>query len=217
MQRSAKAVKKLIAGAVTVAVLATLFVASEPIHGQATTAAPAAAHKIGLIDMAEVFKEYEKFKTAREALQAEIEKSEGVAKAMIDEMKQINDQATTSDFKQDSPQYKELEQRMITKKSELEAYRASQQRDFLRKESEIYKQVYLETQDMVEKYAKYFKYTLVMRFNRQSVEDAANPQEVIQSMNRQVVYHEATDDITDAVLQQLNTQYAKAKQSASAR
>lgn len=210
--------KKLIAGAVTVAVLATLFVTSEPIHGQQANpaATPAAAHKIGLIDMAEVFKEYEKFKTARQALQSEIEQSEAEAKRMIDEMKQINDQATSGEFKQDTPQFKELEQRMITKKSELEAYRASQQRDFLRKESEIYKQVYLETQDMVEKYATHFKYTLVMRFNRQSVEDAANPQEVIQSMNRQVVFHQQSDDITDAVLRALNDSY-KTKQSASAR
>ena len=92
---------------------------------------------------------------------------------------------------------------MITKKSELEAYRASQQRDFLRKESEIYKQVYLETQDMVQKYANAYQYTLIMRFNRSSVEDAENPQEVIQSMNRQVVYHKKGDDITDPVLRGL--------------
>ena len=85
MQRSAKAVKKLIAGAVTIAVLATLFVTSEPIHGQQSVGASAGPHKIGLIDMAEVFKEYEKFKTLRESLQTEIEKSESVAKGMIED------------------------------------------------------------------------------------------------------------------------------------
>jgi len=206
-------VKKLIAGAVTVAVLATLFVTSEPIHGQ-QGAADASAHKIGLIDMAEVFKEYEKFKAMRESLQAEIEKSEAQAKGMIEQMQQLQEQAKSGQFKQDSPQFKQLEQQMIAKKSELEAYRASQQRDFLRKESEIYKQVYLETQDMVEKYAQHFSYTLVMRFNRSSVEDAENPQEVIQSMNRQVVFHRNGDDITDAVLRALNQSY-QTKQSAS--
>lgn len=202
--------KKLIAGAVTVAVLATLFVTSEPIHGQQqASAADAAPHKVGLIDMAEVFKEYEKFKILRESLQAEIERSETTAKAKVEEMKKLQEQAQDGGFKQDSPQFQELERQMITKKSELEAYRASQQRDFLRKESEIYKQVYLETQDMVKKYAEYFNYTLVMRFNRASVENAENPQEVIQSMNRQVVYHRSGDDITDAVLLQLNSQYTK--------
>lgn len=205
--------KKLIAGAVTVAVLTTLFVTSEPIHGQQGAAEPS-VHKVGLIDMAEVFKEYEKFKTLRESLQAEIEKSEATAKAMIADMQKLQEQAQSGQFKQDSPQFKNLEQQLITKKSELEAYRASQQREFLRKESEIYKQVYLETQDMVEKYAQHFKYTLVMRFNRASVEDAENPQEVIQSMNRQVVFHRQGDDITDAVLRALNDRYS---QSASAR
>src|SRR5690606_14114952 len=208
-QRSAKAVKKLIAGAVTVAVLTSLFVASEPIHGQQGAAEAPTAHKVGLIDMAEVFKEYEKFKTLRESLQAEIDKSEAQAKAMIQEMQKLQEQAKSGQFKQDSPQFKQLEQQLIAKKSELEAFRASQQREFLRKESEISKQVYLETQDMVKLYANHFGYTLIMRFNRNSVETAENPQEVIQSMNRQVVFHRAGDDITDPVLKQLNSQYAK--------
>jgi Skp family chaperone for outer membrane proteins len=208
MQRSAKAVKKLIAGAVTIAVLTSLFVASEPIHGQQGAEAPT-AHKVGLIDMAEVFKEYEKFKTLRESLQADIEKSEAQAKAMIQEMQKLQEQAKTGQFKEDSPQFKQLEQQLIAKKSELEAFRAGQQREFLRKESEIYKQVYLETQDMVSLYAKHFGYTLVMRFNRNSVETADNPQEVIQSMNRQVVFHRTGDDITNPVLQKLNEVYSK--------
>ena len=200
--------KKLIAGAVTVAVLATLFVTSEPIHGQQQSAGTATAtHKIGLIDMAEVFKEYEKFKTQKESLQAEIEQSELKAKAMLEDMKKLQQQAQDGGFKQDSPQFKQLEQQMITKKSELEAYRASQQREFLRKESEIYKQVYLETQDMVQMAAKHFGFTLVLRFSRSSVEDAENPQEVIQSMNRQVVFHQSGDDITDDIIRALNDRY----------
>jgi len=47
----------------------------------------------------------------------------------------------------------------------------------------------------------------ILRFNREDVNAAKNPQEVLQSMNRQVVYFYAKDDITDRVLQYLNKRY----------
>jgi outer membrane protein len=209
-------VKKLIFGAMAIAVLASLLVVSETIQGQ-QSAAPAAAetvpHKVGLIDMAEVFKEYQKFKTLREALQSEIEQSDSKAKAMIEEMRQLQEQLQSGQLKQDSPEYKNIEQTLISRKSDLETFRQVQQRDFLRKESEIYKQVYLEVQDAVNKYAAYYHYTLIMRFNRTKVEEAENPQEVIQSMNRQVVFHRTNDDITKPVLDYLNKTYGSSQQS----
>lgn len=210
--------KKLIAGAVTVAVLTSLFITSEPTHGQqGAEGSPSSVHKIGLIDMAEVFKEYDKFKALRESLQAEIERSEAQAKAMLEEMQRLNEQAKSGDFDQNSPQFKQIEQQLIEKESQLKSFRNSQQREFLKKESEIYKQVYLETQDTVKLYADQFDYTLVMRFNRSSVAKADNPQEVIQSMNRQVVFHRDGDDITEPVLRYLNSQYAKQTAAAPTR
>jgi Skp family chaperone for outer membrane proteins len=206
MQRSAKAVKKLIMCALAVAMLASLFVVSETIQGQSTTA-DAKPHQVGLIDMAHVFKEYDKFKALRDELQAEIERSDAQAKAMIEEMQQLQQQAQSGQLKQDSPEFKQIEQTMIQKQADLESFRKVQQRDFLRKESEIYKQVYLETQKAVQLYAQHFNYTLVMRFNRAKVEEAENPQAVLQSMNRQVVFHRGQDDITQPVLDYLNRTY----------
>lgn len=200
--------KKLIVGAMAVAMLASLFVVHGTIQGQGQQRAAAdLPHKVGLIDMAQVFKDYEKFKTHREALQAEIEQSDAKAKQMLAEMKQLQEVAQSGQLKQDSEQYQQIEQQLITKKGELESYRQVQQREFLRKESEIYKQVYLEVQDMVEKFANAFNYTLIVRFNASKVDEAENPQEVIQSMNRQVVFHRHKDDITPRILQALNDRY----------
>ena len=198
--------KKIIVGAMAVAMLASLFVVSETIQGQdaKTSAGP---HQVGLIDMAEVFQDYEKFKALREALQAEVERSSAEAQAKLEQMKQLQGQA--AQLKQDSPDFQAIEKQLLTMKADLESFRQVQQRDFLRKESEIYKQVYMEVQDAVNKYAEYKNLTLIMRFNRSKVEEAENPQEVIQSMNRQVVYHRTSDDITDAVLGYLNREYTK--------
>ncbi len=202
--------KKLIMCALAVAMLASLFVASETIQGQSTSA-DAKPHQVGLIDMAYVFKEYDKFKALREELQSEIERSDAQAKAMIEEMQQLQQQAQSGQLKQDSPEFKQIEQAMIQKQADLESFRKVQQRDFLRKESEIYKQVYLETQKAVQLYAQHFNYTLIMRFNRAKVEEAENPQAVLQSMNRQVVFNRGQDDITQPVLDYLNRTYQGAK------
>ena len=81
--------------------------------------------------------------------------------------------------------------------------------EFLRAEADIYKTVYLEVQDAVTMYAEHYNYTLIMRFNRAKVEDAENPQEIIQSMNRPVVYYNDQDDLTEPILQYLNNQYGR--------
>jgi len=192
-----------------VAMVASLFVVSGKIQGQQRN--PAASkdlpHKVGLIDMAQVFKDYEKFKTLREGLQAQIEQSDAQAKQMLAEMQALQDQAKSGQLKQGSPEFQQIEEQLITKKGQLEAFRQVQQREFLRKESEIYKQVYLEVQDMVSKFAEHFNYTLIVRFNRSKVDEAENPQEVIQSMNRQVVYHRGQDDITPRIVDALNGSY----------
>ena len=103
----------------------------------------------------------------------------------------------------------DLEEQLVSRSTELETFRKVKQREFLRKEADIYKTVYLEVQDAVQKYAGYYKYTLIMRFNRDKVGSAENPQEIIQSMNRPVVFHRTQDDLTDPILRYLNDQYSK--------
>ncbi|HEY4261494.1 MAG TPA: OmpH family outer membrane protein, partial [Schlesneria sp.] len=65
---------------------------------------------------------------------------------------------------------------------------------------------YNETSEAVKKYADFYKYTLVIRFNREDL-DTENPQNLLQGMNRQVVYHRGEDDITVSVLDYLNRRY----------
>lgn len=203
--------KKLIIGTLAAAIAVGLFFGVRPGVGQeASTAQPQGGpHQIGLIDMAQVFKEYEKFKTLSDGLRAEVEASDAEAKEKIDELQQIQSQLTSGTLTEGSAEYATLEASLATKSSELETFRKLKQRDFLRKEADIYKTVYLEVQDAVQKYARYYKYTLIMRFNRDKVEDAENPQDIIQSMNRPVVFHRPEDDLTDPILNYLNGEYRK--------
>ena len=202
--------KKLIVCLAAVAVVAgTLIAAREGVGQEGSASTAKTPHQIGLIDMAHVFKEYEKFKALSDGLRAEVEASDAEAKAMVEVMQQLQNELTSGTLAEGSPEYTAKEQQLVQRNAELESFRKLKQRDFLRAEADIYKTVYLEVQDAVSKYADYYDYTLIMRFNRTKVEDAENPQEIIQSMNRPVVYHRNKDDLTDPILGFLNSEYRK--------
>ncbi|REJ91966.1 MAG: OmpH family outer membrane protein [Planctomycetota bacterium] len=211
-QRSAIAVKKLIVCLAAAAVVVGTLITAREGAGQDNKPQSQSAktpHQIGLIDMAHVFKEYEKFKALSDSLRAEVESSDAEAKAMVEVMQQLQAELTSGTLTEGSPEYSAKEQQLLQKQAELESFRKMKQRDFLRAEADIYKTVYLEVQDAVTKYAEYYNYTLIMRFNRAKVEDAENPQEIIQSMNRPVVFHRSKDDLTDPILGFLNSNYRK--------
>ncbi|QDT40624.1 Outer membrane protein (OmpH-like) [Gimesia alba] len=198
--------KKFITSAMVIAIAGCFGCLTETASAQNTAPANAKSveHKVGLIDMAHVFKNYTKFTALREELKAEIQQSDAKAKAMAEQIQAV--QKEMQDFKQGSPEYLAREKQLAQAASDFEAFRKVAQRDFLRKESRIYHTIYMEVTDTVKKYAKIYNYTLIMRFNRENL-DTDDPKKLIQGMNRQVVYHRADDDITLSVLDYLNRSY----------
>lgn len=209
--------KKLISLSIVAAICAGFATSA---CGQNSSAAPAPSadtpHKVGLIDMARVFKEYKKFENLREDLKSEIAQSDEQAKAMATELQKLQEEMKT--FEQGKPEYNSLEKQLAEKASKFEAFRKVAQRDFLRKESQIYKTVYLEVVDVVKKYSEIYHYTLILRFNSEKIE-GSDPQKLIQGLNRQVIFHRPDDNITDSVITYLNRNYpgAQAAQPAGTR
>lgn len=188
------------------AAIVGLFVAQASVSA-ADPAAAAAPHQIGLIDMAHIFKNYEKFKDQTTGLQKAAEDAEAQAQAMVERGKQGQEQI--KNLQVGSPEYTRIESDLIKLKNELETFRQVEQQKIVRQQAEVYKTIYLEVQDLVNRYAAHYKYTLVIRFNRGDVADAGNPQAILQNMNRQVVYYQPQDDITEPILKHLNDQYRK--------
>lgn len=196
--------KRVLLSALTVAVcLAT----TNDVLAQNTSAPPAGPAKIGLIDMAKVFQDYQKFKDLREQLKTEIERSDARAKQLANAVTTI--QTKMKDLKPGSPAYAQMEKELLNARGAFEAFRAGEQRDLMRKESQIYKEIYVEVTKAVAAYANYQKYTLVIRFSPKGAEASETPQQIVDSMNRQVVYHRPNDDITQPVLNYLNRSYSK--------
>lgn len=182
------------------------------------SAQKAEKHHTALIDMAHVFKNYKKFTALTEALQSEIEQSDQSAQKMLGEIQGLQQQLTSGVVKEGTPDFVQLESKMLKAQTDLETFRRTTQRDFLRREAEIYKTVYVEVERHVEQYSKYYDYALVLRFNREQVNSAENPRAIMNGLNRQVVYFRQRDDITDPILSFLNDQWDKqqAVQPASA-
>lgn len=217
--------KKFIQSAFPIAVVAGLLTVGNTAWAQsgkpAKSAAPAAKegaategrpHRVGLIDMAHVFKHYEKFEYLREDLKVKITESEGQAKQMAETIKSL--QAKMKEHKEGSPEFGEMEQRLAKGSAEFETFRRSTQREILKEESAIYHQVYMEVADAVKKYSKYYGYTLVLRFNSEDL-NPEDPQGLIQGMNRQVVFFQEEDDMTTSVLQHLNDKFKESQGGAA--
>lgn len=201
--------KKFLLSAAVVATLSLTILTGVSSAQTQPAARNTAPHKVGLIDMAHVFKNYSKFTALRDELKEQIAQSDGQAKQMAEKIKALQSQLKSGQLKEGSPGYVAKERELIQATSDFEVFRKGAQRDFLRKESQIYKTVYMEVVDSVQKYAEYYNYTLVMRFSRDELEDDAEPQEVLQRMNKQVVFHRGEDDITLSVLDYLNRKYTQ--------
>ena len=126
------------------------------------------------------------------------------------------EQTELKGFKEGSEEYSRVEKTLLTHTTQAEAYRKSQQRDLIRKEAQIYKTIYLEVSDAVEKYAQHFSFTLVLRFSADELNGQENPEDVMRGLNRQVVYYRPSEDITNAICEFLNRRYARTASTAPA-
>ncbi|MBL4884707.1 MAG: OmpH family outer membrane protein [Planctomycetaceae bacterium] len=184
---------------------------------QAQTPAETQSKKsIGLIDMAHLFKEYKKFADKRDTLRNEIKGSDEQAKAMAEKLKTMQVQLKSGTFAEGSDEFNQLEANLITGATQFEAYKKTQQQRFLRSESKVYKEIYLEVIEVVGTYANYYNYDVIVRFNRSTVSETDSAQDLITNMNKQVVWHNQGIDITDQVLKFLNDRYQPVAKTATA-
>ena len=199
--------KKSLLLAAAFAVSSHLSTFTLPGRADEATSSAAVVNKVGLIDMAHIFKNYKKLDGMREELKAELAAGDAKAKQMVSQLKTLDEQL--KQMKPGSAGYADKEKQLLQVNADFEAFRKGVQRDLIRKESQMYKSVYLEVTEAVQKYAHHYKYSIILRYGREDVSNADDPQAVINSMNRQVVYNREEDDITTPVLQFLNRNYEK--------
>ncbi len=215
--------KKLLLSCAVLASLASVLVnayGQAPSTGSTKRVTPAAAaaaeapHKIGLVDMGRVFKEYRKFEVLRDEWKVEFTANEDNLKAMAAQIQKVIEQMKT--YKAGTDEFVKLEAQQAQMAAKFETTRKNSQRELVRQEADIYKIVYLETMDVVKKFADTFGYTLVMRFNSEEVE-GEDLQKLQIGLNRVIVYHRTEDDLTDGVVGHLNKMYDKVNKPSPAK
>jgi Skp family chaperone for outer membrane proteins len=196
-------VKRTITTLTTFAVLAGLIVTA---RAQNTTDSSKLPVKIGLVDMAKVFKDYDKFNDMRESLKAEMQAQLEGAQKIAADAKKVTDELAL--IKKGTEKYITLEQKLARLSSDFETKRKLAQANYVRREAEIFEKIYTESTTIIEQYAKYYKYTLILRFNSEPV-NAEDPKSLAASLNKLVIYNRPSDDLTGAIVGHLNKNYVK--------
>ena len=173
---------------------------------QGTKAAPS---RVAVIDMAEVFANYDKFEDVRKQLETEIEASSGRSKELIGQMQTIQKTLQSGTYKQDSPEYVQAAADLNKLQTDLKVEQTNVSRKFMKKEAENYKAIYGEVTEAVALFCKYRGYSMVIRSRKDGVTGSENPGDILQNMNRLVVYNAPEDDITDAIIKYLDGKYSK--------
>lgn len=158
--------------------------------------------RVGLIDLAHVLKNYTKFTRNTEEINAEAKKKEDEVKALQAEVRDLVKQQ--QELRPESSIYVKVANDATKKRAELEAMAQNAQREIARRQAGVLHQTYQEIEAAVQQYATARGLTLVLRTTRDADVSSANPQDVLQEINRPVVYSAPELDITEAIVQMLN-------------
>ncbi len=169
-------------------------------------------HKIALIDMEYVFKNYEKLKYLQEEMKADLQVEDNKLKDKAKKGQQMV--AELKDYKPDTPEYDARRQKIEKLDTDMKFDQKQIQARLQRENAKITLTVYHEMHDAVEKFCKHFNYTLAIQFTRTEA-NSSDPQRMMQVMNQQVVYYrkadsgKCKDDLSEPVVKWLNEKYAK--------
>ena len=189
--------------------VATILLAAQPATILAQDANSASApHKIALIDISKVLKNYKKVDALRAEIKAEIAKSEPHRTSIGKKLETLKKRLGSGSLEPGSAKAAELEQQADSLKAELVVFNKNERKRILRREAQLLKTIHGEIKGVVKRAADAWGYTLVLRFNSTSTE-ATTPNSVVGELQRQVVYHRAEDDITKPVIEFLNKQFLK--------
>jgi outer membrane protein len=158
--------------------------------------------RIALVDIAYIFKNYDKFTRLSEQMKEDVQIREKEIQQAQSELKTL--MARRATFKPDSPDFKSLDEQIARRKAELELMADGARREFTQREAALYHQTYQEIELVIKRFAEDRNLSLVLRSSRDEAVSPSNPQDVIKEVSQQVLYAQPQMDITDTILAMLN-------------
>jgi Skp family chaperone for outer membrane proteins len=172
-------------------------------------AAPAAAQpaaaarpQVALVDVNFIFKNHARFKMRMEEFRQEVTRAEADAKQKSEAVRKLAERLQSNEFTRGSQEYKQLEEDIVHRRSELTANVELQRRQFAQQEAKVYYDTYQEVVQEVKSYCEQYGIPLVMNFKHDAI-NGDNPEEIVSGINRSIVYSSSQLDITPAILERV--------------
>lgn len=183
--------------------------ADEPVAAEAKETRKQSG-RVALVDLGRVFKESDQFNAGREALKVELAKTETEAQVMAAEIQRL--ETKSKQLTAGTNEHDAATDELALKKQTFDAYRKQVQRQFAKTEANLYVKIYEMVRDHIKKYADANGIDLVIRYSAEEADlkQPRTPQQSLQLLNQQVVYHKSLD-ITDQIVQAVNGRLASAR------
>jgi outer membrane protein len=171
-----------------------------------STGAPAqpVAPVIGTVDVELVFKSYEKVKVSNKEYNAALLARKNELMRIMSEAQE--EAQMLSKLAPGTDDYKKHENRVTELKARHEAGREQAEREFAQRQAEAMGTLYKEIQDMVKAVAKWRKMNYIVRVSNQPI-TGTDPNSVMAAISSTLVYADTRNDITNAVIFNLNRIY----------
>lgn len=170
------------------------------------TPPPAVAPVFGSIDLDAVFKNYEKVKATTDDMQAKALLKQQELQKLVADMKAASEKQ--SSLAPQSPEFKKFDQQLTQMKIQAQAAQEQAQKELSQLEAESLAGLYREIQSMVARVATWRGMTYVVKVSNEPV-TAEDPNMVMAAMSRTVLFADPRNDITQQVVQFLNSEYRK--------
>ncbi len=181
---------------------------ANPAAAPSTTPQPPVAPVFGTLDLDFVLKNYQKVMASSRELGAAVATKRGELMKIESEARQ--EMEMMQKLQPGTPDYKKREDHITELKAKMEAGREQAQREFTAREAEMMATIYKEIQGMTGRVAKWRRMNYVLRAtNPRKPVGGADPNSIMAAMNDQLIYADASNDITNDVVYYLNKTYEK--------
>jgi Skp family chaperone for outer membrane proteins len=161
-----------------------------------------------VIDINQVLTNHTRLKVLMAEMKADIARAENRVKTEQGEIKKMAE--GLKDLLAGTRDYLDLQEKINKRAEDLKTQVQLQRSEFVQREAKVYRVVYREIVNEIADYAKENGIEMVFRIaNLPSNDDS--PQQVLQEVNRQIVWWADGRDITQAILERLNKKAAQAK------
>lgn len=171
----------------------------------ASKAAAAAPQKIAFVDLSRVFNEAKKFLQMQEEFRELQLSKQQKAEQMSQKAQSIAKDVKEQQLDSSSDEYIEKEQELIQLDSSYKTFMQVTKRQLGRRQLEVQAQMHTELQAALDQFAETNGYSLILN-SHELGEDNDNAAEIRYVMSQTVSWHRHQEDITDAVIQYLNSQ-----------